>query len=696
MLRTRRHRATIAAAFTLALGFAFGTSAMADEGMWTFDHFPSQVVAAKYGFAPSQAWLDHVRSSSLRIAGGCSASFVSPHGLVMTNHHCAVDCEGALSTAQNNLVDSGFYAKTAAEEAKCPGFEIDQLVSIVPVTAEMLAATKGLTGAAFTAANRAENAKLQKACATDPSIRCDVVSLYHGGVYDVYKYNRFRDIRLVFAPEFAIAQMGGDPDNFNFPRFDFDIALLRVYGADGNPAATPQYLHWSKNGASAGEAVFVPGNPGSTQRELTVAQLEYQRDVSLPWNLTSLAELRGILEEYQTLGPEQKRTTKDQLFYLENDYKVTLGQLQALDDPAFFASLVAKERKLRAQVAAQPPLQRQYGDAWTALAALQGPRERLATAQTLKGGAILDATTSYYGIADTLVRLPIEKAKPNADRLPQYTDAALVTLPDDLFDPSPIYPAVEQLNLTFAFDSMRREYGPDDPYVKNVLQGRSPSDAAAYLVANTQLGDVAVRKKLYDGGEPAILASDDAFVQFALRTDALARAAHKEYEDDYSNPARALSERIAKARFAVEGTSVYPDATFTLRLSYGAVEGFTDSHGVIPPFTTIGGLFAHASQADPYVLPQSWLAAKSSLDMATPMNLSTTNDITGGNSGSALIDTNGAVVGLVFDGNIHSLGGAFGYDPRLNRAVALDSRAIVAALTHVYHADRIVAEILGT
>ncbi|HVS45951.1 MAG TPA: S46 family peptidase [Verrucomicrobiae bacterium] len=685
----------IGVAFTMALFFALGNVAVADEGMWTFDHFPSKAVGTKYGFAPSQAWLDHIRSSALRIAGGCSASFISPHGLVMTNHHCAVDCEDALSTAQNNLVQSGFYAKTQADETKCPGFEIDQLTSITNVTKEMLAATKGLSGAAITTASRAENAKLQKACATDSSIRCDVVSLYHGGVYDVYKYNRFRDVRLVFAPEFAVAQFGGDPDNFNFPRFDFDIALLRVYG-NGKPSDTPDYLRWSKNGSQPGDPVFVAGNPGSTQRELTVAQLEYLRDVALPKELASLSELRGLLEQYQTLGVEQQRTTNDELFFVENDYKVVVGQLQALDDPALFATLESKEHTLRARVARQRALQVQYGDAWTKLAALQTLRERLGTAEAYKSGGIFDQSTAYFGIAQTLVRLPVEKAKPNAQRLPEFSDSALVTLPEELFDPRPIYPAVEQLNLAFALDTLRREFGPDDPFVRDVLQGRSPADAAQYLVANTKLGDVSVRKKLYDGGEPAVQASDDAFIQLASRIDAQARGVQKQYEDAVTNPSRQFSESIAKARFAIDGTSVYPDATFTLRLSYGAVAGFSDSHGVIPPFTTIGGLFNHASNADPYVLPQSWLAAKSSLDPQTPMNLSTTNDIIGGNSGSPLMDKNGDVVGLIFDGNIHSLGGAFGYDPRLNRSVALDSRAIIAGLTHVYHADRIVTEILGS
>lgn len=679
-------------ALMTTLTLSLGAFARADEGMWTFDRFPSQTVGARYGFTPSEAWLTHVRKGSLRIAGGCSASFVSPSGLIMTNHHCAVSCADNLSTAQHNFVNDGFYAKTQPEEQKCSGFEIDQLTSITDVTKEMLAATKGKTGADFTAAIRAENAKLQQACGTDPKIRCDVVSLYHGGIYDVYKYRRYRDIRLVFVPEFGVAQFGGDPDNFNFPRFDFDVAFIRAYD-NGAPASTPDYLHWSKAGSKAGDLVFVAGNPGRTQRGLTVAELEYQRDVALPRQLAMLSELRGLYEQYQTEGAEQKRTSTDELFYTENSYKVVTGQLQALDDPAFFSMLTAKERTLRAQVSANPRLRVQYAQSWGKLAELQTRRKNEEPSYIYESGAFL--RVPYFEFAQALVRLPIEKAKPNAQRLPEYSDSSLVTLPEEILDPSPIYPGLEEVTLTYELDDLRRQFGPDDSFVKDVLQNRSPSDQAHYLVTTTKLGDVAYRKKLYEGGQAAIDASDDSFILLAKRIDARSRAVRKHYEDTILNPSRQLTEAIAKARFAAEGTSVYPDATFTLRLTYGKVAGFTDAHGAIPPFTTIGGLFERATGAEPYVLPPTWLAAKSSLDLATPMNLSTTNDIIGGNSGSPLIDKNGDVVGLIFDGNIHSFGGAFGYDARLDRAVAVDSRALIAGLTHVYHADRIVEEIAG-
>ena len=671
---------------------AMSLTAHADEGFWTFDNIPNTKIAARYGFAPSQAWLDRVRTGSLRLTGstGCSASFISPNGLIMTNHHCAVGCVASLSTAAVDYVNSGFYAKTRTAEVKCPGLEADQLLTISNVTREYLVATEGKSGKAYTDATRAENAKLQKACVSDPTMRCDVVSLYQGGVYDLYIYRRYRDVRLAFAPEFNVAQFGGDPDNFNFPRFDFDIALLRAYDT-GQPASTPGYLHWSPHGSRAGQLVFVAGNPGRTSRESTIAQLQFVRGIGLPWQFGNLAELRGRLAEFAAQSPESARSSRDLRFGVENEYKRQFGGLEALLDPTFFGSLQTNERTLRSEVAARPPLQRQFGSAWARLAAVQNERARLLLSWNYKY-----PNGTYWNFAQTLVRLPVEKAKPNAQRLPEFSDAALVTLPDELFDPSPIYPDLEEVQLTFFFDDLRRQFGPDDSYVKIALQGRSPSAQAHYLISNTRLGDIVYRKTLYNGGEAAIESSTDPFIVLARSLDAEMRGVQAEYEDKVINPTAQLSGEIAKARFGITGTSVYPDGTFTLRLSYGAVEGFSDDRGTFAPFTTVGGLFARASGADPYVLPASWLNARASLDMDTPMNLSTTNDIIGGNSGSPLVNTDAQIVGLIFDGNIHSLGGYYGYDARLNRAIAVDSRVLIEGLLKVYHADRLVGEILGT
>jgi hypothetical protein len=666
------------------------TAARADEGMWTFDAFPSAKVAAAYKFSPSQAWLDHVRKSSVRIAGGCSASFVSPTGLVMTNHHCAVECVEQLSTPTQNFVQTGFYAKRAADEVKCPGFELDRLDSIEDVTDRYNAATTGKSGRALIDARQAIDAELTGSCGKSEAIRCDVVSFYHGGIYKLYHYKRFTDVRLAFAPEFGVAQFGGDPDNFNFPRYDYDVSFLRAY-ENGAPAATPDYLHWSKNGSKAGDLAFVSGNPGSTQRLLTVSQLEYIRDIQNPRTLPQISELRGILEQYQTEGAEQTRETNETLFFIENYYKATFGEQQALQDPSFFATKVAEEAALRAEIAKRPDLEKTVGADFDKLAEVEQKKAELSYRSAYIAGG---PYSQLFGWARTLVRLPVEKAKPNGTRLPQYTDSALVTLPQELLAPIPIFTGPEELTMNFWAKKMREDLGTDDPFVKKVLGKKSPAQWAHDLIAGTKLADPAVRKALYDGGAAAIAASDDTMIRFVASIDPESREMRKLYEDEVTAPETHLGEEISRARFAIYGTSTYPDATFTLRLSYGTVKGFTDANGnAVIPYTTIGGLFARATGSPPYELPATWLAAQSSLDPATPMNFATTNDIIGGNSGSPVIDRNGNLIGLIFDGNIFSLGGSFGYQASVNRAVAVDSRALLAGLRQVYHADRLAQEI---
>ncbi len=658
--------------------------------MWTFDAFPSAKVAAAYKFSPSQAWLDHVRKSSVRIAGGCSASFVSPTGLVMTNHHCAVECVEQLSTPTQNFVQTGFYAKRAADEVKCPGFELDRLDSIEDVTDRYNAATTGKSGRALIDARQAIDAELTGSCGKSEAIRCDVVSFYHGGIYKLYHYKRFTDVRLAFAPEFGVAQFGGDPDNFNFPRYDYDVSFLRAY-ENGAPAATPDYLHWSKNGSKAGDLAFVSGNPGSTQRLLTVSQLEYIRDIQNPRTLPQISELRGILEQYQTEGAEQTRETNETLFFIENYYKATFGEQQALQDPSFFATKVAEEAALRAEIAKRPDLEKTVGADFDKLAEVEQKKAELSYRSAYIAGG---PYSQLFGWARTLVRLPVEKAKPNGTRLPQYTDSALVTLPQELLAPIPIFTGPEELTMNFWAKKMREDLGTDDPFVKKVLGKKSPAQWAHDLIAGTKLADPAVRKALYDGGAAAIAASDDTMIRFVASIDPESREMRKLYEDEVTAPETHLGEEISRARFAIYGTSTYPDATFTLRLSYGTVKGFTDANGnAVIPYTTIGGLFARATGSPPYELPATWLAAQSSLDPATPMNFATTNDIIGGNSGSPVIDRNGNLIGLIFDGNIFSLGGSFGYQASVNRAVAVDSRALLAGLRQVYHADRLAQEI---
>jgi hypothetical protein len=683
-------RGTLLAGFLL-VGLALFTQLMqAEEGMWTFDNFPSKTVGEKYGFTPSQAWLDHVRLASLRIAGGCSASFISPEGLVMTNHHCVVECVEQISTPKDNFVDDGFVAKTQAEERKCPAFELDQLVEIRDVTREVQGAIAGKAGHDANRALHAKEAELQQTCGSDAGVRCDVVSLYHGGVYDLYRYKRYTDVRLVFAPEYGVAQFGGDPDNFNFPRFDFDIGLLRAYEG-GKPAASPEYLRWSANGSKDGELVFVSGNPGGTSRQLTNAQLAFERDTYFPARMPYLAEYRGLLEEFRTRGPEQAREVNEELFFVENSFKANIGRQGALLDPQFFATKAQEEQKLRAATAADPKL---AGDvsAWDDIAKIQQLRTQLFVRNAALGNRMF--RSGLLGDAMTLVRAATERTKPNAERLPEFTDQALVHVQQALSAPVPVYKDIEELNLTFLFSAIRRDLGTDDAFVRKMLGKESPEQLAHRLVSGTRLEDPKLREELYKGGKSAVAASTDPMIRFAASINDDLLTVRKDYEARVDAPTRAAAERIAKARFAVYGTSVDPDATFTLRLSYGTVKGFEDGEGkVVQPYTAMGGLFERATGAPPYKLPESWLKAKASLNPSLPMNLSTTNDIIGGNSGSPLIDKDAKVIGLIFDGNIFSLGGDYGYDAKQNRAVAVDSHALLEGLQKVYHLNRVVEEI---
>jgi hypothetical protein len=689
-MRTTQSKLATIVAEVLTLCLLLVQVGLADEGMWTFNNFPSKTVGTKYGFTPSQAWLDHVRLSSLRIAGGCSASFISPQGLVMTNHHCVVECVEQLSTAQENLEENGYSAKTPADEKKCPDFELDQLVEIRDVTKDVLESLTGKTGDVANKALNAKRAELEQSCGSDASVRCDLVSLYHGGIYDLYRYKRYNDVRLVFAPEFSVAQFGGDPDNFNFPRYDFDIGLVRAYEGD-KPVASRDYLHWSPNGTKDGDLVFVSGNPGGTFRELTTAQMAFERDVLYPNRNPELAERRGQLEEFVARGPEQAREANDDLFFLENGYKVYFGRQQALLDPQFLAAKAQEEQRLRAAATKDPKLAA-YLSAWDDIAKIEQVRSQLFMRNALLAGRYFRA--GLLGDAVTLVRAAAERAKPNRERLPEFTDKALVNVQQQLTAAVPVYKDLEELNLAFLLTIIRRDLGADDAFVRKMLGKESPEQLAHRLVTGTHLDDPKIRQELYSGGQSAVDASSDPMIRFAATINDDLLAVRKDYEARVDAPTRAAAEKIAKARFAIYGTSVDPDATFTLRLTYGTVKGFEDAEGnFVQPYTNIGGLFERATGAPPYALPESWLKAKSSLNLSTQMNLSTTNDTTGGNSGSPMIDEDANIVGLLFDGNIFSLGGDYGYDAAKNRSIAVDSRGLLEGMRNVYHLDRIVDEI---
>jgi len=667
-----------------------------DEGMWTFDNFPSAKLKERHGFAPSKEWLDKVRLSSVRLAQGCSGSLVSPQGLVMTNHHCVHRCVQELSTPQADLIADGFYAKEAKDERRCPGLEINRLVEITDVTAAMEKAAAGLDDAKALEARRAEKARIEKACATGKDgaamedTRCDVVTLYQGGKYHLYRYERHRDVRLVFVPELAIAFFGGDPDNFMFPRFDLDMAFLRIY-KDDQPAALTPHFGWSSHGARDGELTFVSGHPGSTSRQVTVAMLEFERDVELPFVLNNLFELRGMLKEFQTRGDEARRVSTHLLFGVENGLKARRGMHGALLDRELFGRKLADERALRAAVEADPKLKALSGGAWAAIEeAQQVHRTVFKPYQLLERGWYPSPLMRH---ARALVRAAAELPLADDARLPEFTDAQFPPQRQALLSPAPVYPELERAVLGLLLTRIRDEAGPDHPLVRRVFAGRDPAVIAAEAVAGTKLGDPKVREALLTGGKAAVDASMDPMVKLAVALDADARAARKAYEDQVEAVERRNLEAIARARFALLGDSVYPDATFSLRLSFGKVQGWDELGTPVAPFTTLEGAYRRHTGSHPFALPKRWLDGKDQLDLTTPFNFCATNDIIGGNSGSPVFNQAAEIVGLVFDGNIHSLGGDYAYVPANNRMVAVHSRAIIEVLRKLYGADRLLKEL---
>jgi hypothetical protein len=667
--------------------------ALADEGMWTFDNFPAAKVQAAYGARIDRAWLDRVQAAAVRIPG-CSASLVSKNGLVLTNNHCVVGCTTALSSAGHDYVHDGFLTDAMTEEGKCPGMTAEVLVSITDVTAQIKAAGEGKVGQAYVQAKEAAEAVAEKTvCGEVPARRCQTISFYRGGQYKVYMYHRYSDVRLVFAPEFDIAFFGGDPDNFNFPRFDLDSAFLRVYEG-GKPAVTPQFLKWNPAAPAEGEVTFVAGNPGSTDRLLTVSQLETLRDLAIPVSQMQRSELRGRLIQFGQQGPEQKRIATEPLFSLENGFKVYYGRQMVLNDKAFMDAKRAQEAELRARVAADPKLSAEIGDPWADMAVAQKAyAENYIAFRQLELEA--GRNSRLYGWARTLVRAAQERTKPDAERMSDYVDARLPLEAKRLLDPRPVDPQIEQIQMEHWLLKTREYLTVDAPAVKTILGKDSPDALAARLVSGSKLADPAVRQALWDGGLAAVMASDDPMIQFVLKTDPDARAIRTIWEASVQGPTDRAAGKIAEARFAVYGDSVYPDATFSLRLSYGKVAGWSYRGQDIGSFTRFGGLWDRATGAAPFALPQRWLDAKDRLNPDTVFDFVSTNDIIGGNSGSPVIDAKGQVIGAAFDGNIHSLGGAYGYDGSINRTVVVSTAAITEALDKVYGRKALLKELLG-
>lgn len=677
-----------------SIALAIASPSFAAEGMWTLDNLPKSQMQAEFGFTPTDAWVQKVMRSSVRLAGGCSGSFISGDGLVLTNHHCIVGCIGDLSSADEDLMRDGFLAKSRADERQCPNFEINRLESISDVSGRISEATKGLSGEAFANAKRAAQSAIESECAGEDRnrVRCDVVDLYQGGVQHLYRYTRFQDVRLAFAPEFAAGFFGGDPDNFNFPRYNLDMGLLRVY-EDGKPVELEDFFPLNPEGAAEGELVMITGHPGSTQRLLTVSQLEALRDKSLIDRLLSLAEMRGLLLQFGALGEEQARQAQNDLFGVENSFKALRGRQTTLNDPAVFEAKRKEEESLKAFVAADPKLSEEIGDPWSAIAEATRVSREIETAYNMLEGAG-GFRTGYFGLARTLVRGADERAKPNADRLREFGEAGLPRVEQGLFAERPLYPDFEIVKLGWSLSKLREELGADHPVVRQVLGKDSPQQLAERVIRGTKLGDVAVRRALWEGGVDAIAKSDDPMIALARAVDPAARELRARYEREVQAVTQQAAEKIARARFAQLGTGVYPDATFSLRLSYGAVQGWEWAGETVPAMTQIRGLYERATGSDPYKLAPSWESSREKLNLDLPMNFVSTNDIIGGNSGSPVINAKAEVVGLVFDGNIHSLGGAFWYDARINRSVSVHSAVMIEALRKVYDADHLADEIL--
>ena len=673
-------------------------TAFADEGMWTFNNVPRAEIKKKYGFEITNDWLKKVQLASVRFNNGGSGSFVSPNGLVLTNYHIVEDIVNEVSTAEKDLAKTGFVARTRAEDIKAPNLELNVLISIEDVTNRINGAIKAnSTDAEAFAARRAEIAAIEGESLKATGLRSDVVTLYQGGQYNLYRYKKYTDVRLVFVPEFQAAFFGGDPDNFNFPRFNIDMSLVRVYEND-QPVHPENYFKFSTAGAKEGSLVFVTGNPGSTSRLDTVAHLEELRDTSIPIVLRLLERREAMLQKYMALGEEQTRQAQNELNSIQNSLKVYRGQIQGLKDNTLMARKKKDEDALRKSIAANPERQKMYGDAWDAIAKAHQTyptyiRERRIF--EMSGGF----NSTLFTFARALVRMAEEDQKPNAQRLPEYTEAKRASLEQALYSPAPIHLDFEKLKLADSLAFMIELLGNDNALAKQVLDGKTPEARANELIDGTKLADVNYRKELAKGGAAAIAASTDPLIVVAREIDPKAREVRKRYESEVTGVERSNYSKIARALFETEGTKLYPDATFTLRLSYGAIEGYTENGKKIPPFTTLGGLYNRADsfkQKFPYNLPPRWLEKKSAIDLNTPFNFVSTNDIIGGNSGSPTINQNGELVGLIFDGNIQSLVGDFMYDPSVNRAISVDSRGMLEVLKKVFNANEIAAELTAS
>jgi hypothetical protein len=687
--RTLRSYLLLPAALLLAAAPAIH----AEEGMWTFDNPPLKQLAAKYNFHPSQEWLDHLRLSSVRLNDGGSGSFVSPTGLLLTNHHVARGQLQKNSTAEHDYLRDGFYAATPDAEMKSADLEVNVLVAMQDVTTKVQGAAKGIADdAKALKARDAAIAAIEKESKDKTGLRSDVVSFYQGGEYWLYQYKAYTDVRLVFAPEQQAAFYGGDPDNFTYPRYDLDMALFRVY-ENGKPLHSDNYLKWSAKGAAPGELIFISGHPGSTQRQDTMAQLLAEREGHGPAITEYLQRRIATAQAFAAQGPEQARLVGSTIFSMQNSLKVYLGRAEALSDRAILAKKQAEEDDFRKQVAANPEWQKAYGGAWDTIARVEEQLKPEVKTQIFRR-----ADSRLFTLALQIVQYVAEVKKPDGDRLPQFHEAGLESLKFQMLSPAPVYPSTEKLFMAAALKLGQEKLGKYDAYLQAVLQGADVDKTVDALVDGTKLADVAFRKSLLEGGEAAVAASTDPMIVTARRVDPIWRETNRRLRDTISSVLTPAGEKLGKARFLVYGKNAYPDATFTLRLSYGTEDGFPYNGTIAPPFTTFYGLYDRAasfSNKPPFDLTAKQAAGRDKLDLTTPLDFVSTGDIIGGNSGSPVVNQNNALVGLIFDGNIESLAGDFVYEGGKNRAVAVHSAGMIEGLRKLYNAGALADELEG-
>jgi hypothetical protein len=685
------------ASLALAVSLLVESALRADEGMWLFNNPPRKILKDRYDFEPSDEWMDHLQRSSIRFNNGGSGSFVSADGLIMTNHHVGADCLEKLSDATHNYYRDGFHAKTREEEKRCHDLELNVLMSIEDVTERVKAAVKpDMAPEQAFAARRAVMSEIEKESLEKTKLRSDVVTLYQGGQYQLYRYKKYTDVRLVFAPEQQIAFYGGDPDNFEYPRFDLDMCFFRVY-EDGKPTQVKHYLQWSKGSPSENELVFVSGHPGRTDRLATLAELDFLRDKSYPFALQRLYDMEVGLSAYSARSEENARKAKELFFGVQNSRKAREGGLAGLLDPSIMNKKKAAESALRATVGKDSQL-RDARDAWERVAKAEKVRSEI-----YRRFALLESGTAFqsklFEFARTLVRAAVEKPKPSSERLREFRDSNLESLELELFSPEPIYDDFEEFKLARSLTLLAGVAGADNALVLKILDGKSPEQRSSELIKGTQLKDVELRRKLYEGGKDAIADSKDSMILFAKLVDEPSRAVRKTMETQVDEVQRQAYDQIGRAKYALEGSNGYPDATFTLRLSFGTVKGYEENGKAIPFQTTLAGLYERAAEhknRPPFDLPPRWVERKDRLDLNTPFNFVCTADIIGGNSGSPVVNKNGELVGLIFDGNIQSLVWDFIYTEKQGRAVAVHSQAIIEGLRKVYDANELADELIGS